>query len=191
MCLKSRTIPESARENIDGGRSNPPATARCGSLLPSAPADARASDDVITFEGRSHPILVLRAFAQLVHVWKEASAHRAPRTQTPAMCTARFTRPDLNMCSTTLGGVQLGWGAPCPPPLHRTLAHPGYKRSPRPLQRRGREGDVRTCCYRPSVPLRHHPAFMLTAACARCDGAAAIMALQAGRNQSLQLQQQF
>ena len=30
-----------------GGRSNPPATARCGGLLPSASVDVRASDDVV------------------------------------------------------------------------------------------------------------------------------------------------
>ena len=33
------------------GRRNPPATSRCGSLLPSASADPRSSDDVIAFEG--------------------------------------------------------------------------------------------------------------------------------------------
>ena len=35
----------------DTGRSNPPVTSRCGSLLFSASADVRSSDDVIAFEG--------------------------------------------------------------------------------------------------------------------------------------------
>ena len=45
---------------MGGGRSNPSATSPCGSLLLSASAYARSSDDVIAFEGHYDAFSIIR-----------------------------------------------------------------------------------------------------------------------------------
>ena len=82
-----------------GGQSNPLVTYRCGSLLPSASADARSSDDVIAFEG-------LHACRH--HRGRCSAARTAPYLWTPQQGTATTATPHsrLLLCSRRLQSVQ-------------------------------------------------------------------------------------